>query len=138
MLDPEKSLSTSQSLYSRLGSYDGIARFVRELMPRLHGDPQLGVYWKGKSLDSRRRGDKLLTDFLCAAFEGPVQYFGPDMKTAHEGLGISEDEWDLTLAHIAATLDAVGIAESDKTEFMECAAGLKTQIVEAPPPAAQR
>ena len=89
MLDPDKSSHAGQSLYARLGSYDGIVRFVRELMPRLHSDPKLGVYWKGKSLDSRRRGDKLLTDFLCAAFEGPVEYFGPDMKTAHEGLGIT-------------------------------------------------
>jgi hemoglobin len=131
MLDPEKSLHASRSLYVRLGGYDGIAHFVRELMPRLRDDPKLGVYWKGKSLDSRRRGDKLLTDFLCAAFEGPVEYFGPNMKTAHQGLGITEEEWDQTLAHIAASLDAVGVAENDKVEFLECAAGLKAEIVEA-------
>jgi hemoglobin len=138
MLDPERSSQTRQSLYARLGGYDGIARLVHEFMPRLRQDPKLGVYWKGKSLDSRRRGDKLLTDFLCAAFEGPVEYFGPDMKTSHEGLGITEEEWDLTLAHIAASLDAIGIAERDKSEFMECAAGLKPEIVELPAPAASR
>ena len=130
MLDPEKSLYARQSLYARLGGYDGIAGLVHEFMPRLHKDPKLWVYWKGKSLDSRRRGDKLLIDFLCAAFGGPVEYFGPNMKTGHEGLGITEEEWDLTLDHIAASLDAVGIADPDKTEFMECAAGLKWDIVE--------
>lgn len=138
MLDPERSSHTRQSLYARLGGYDGIGRFVHELMPRLRQDPKLAVYWKGKSLDSRRRGDKLLTDFLCAAFEGPVDYFGPDMRTAHEGLGITEDEWDLTLAHIAASLDAVGVADRDKAEFMECAVGLKSEIVERPAQAASR
>jgi hemoglobin len=60
------------------------------------------------------------------------------MKTAHEGLGITEEEWDLTLAHIAASLDAVGVADQDKSEFMECAAGLKPEIVELPAPAASR
>ena len=138
MLDPERSSQTRQSLYARLGGYDGIGRFVHELMPRLRQDPKLAVYWKGKSLDSRRRGDKLLTDFLCAAFEGPVEYFGPDMKTAHEGLGITEEEWNLTLTHIAGSLDAVGVADQDKSEFMECAAGLKPEIVELPAPAASR
>ena len=54
------------------------------------------------------------------------------MKTAHEGLGITEEEWELTLAHIAASLDSVGVAEHDKAEFMECAAGLKSEIVERP------
>ena len=130
MLDPEKSPDTGQSLYLRLGGYDGIAGLVKELMPRLRQDAKLWVYWKGKSLDSRRRGDKLLTDFLCAAFEGPVEYFGPDMKTSHEGLGITEDEWDLTLAHIAASLDAVGVDEREKRECLEAAAGLKSEIVE--------
>ena len=130
MLDPEKSPHTGQSLYARLGGYDGIVRFVQEFMPRLRRDPKLWVYWKGKSLDSRRRGDKLLTDFLCGAFEGPVEYFGPDMKTSHKGLGITEEEWDLTLAHIAASLDAVGVAEREKVEFLDCARGLKSEIVE--------
>lgn len=132
MLDPGKSLNTAQSLYGRLGGYDVIAAFVGELMPRMQNDPKLGVYWKGKSLDSRRREDKLLIDFLCAAFEGPVEYFGRDMKTSHEGLKITGEEWDMTLAHIAASLDAVGVAGSEKAEFMEAAAGLKWDIVEAP------
>ena len=132
MLDPEKSLHTRQSLYSRLGGYDVIAAFVGELMPRLQNDPKLGVYWKGKSLDSRRREDKLLVDFLCAAFEGPVAYFGRDMKISHEGLGITEEEWDMTLAHIASTLDTLAVAEREKTEFMQAAAGLKWDIVAAP------
>ena len=134
--DPGKSLDSAQSLYARLGGYDVIAAFVRELMPKLQNDPELGVYWKGKSLDSRRREDKLLIDFLCAAFEGPVEYFGRDMKTSHEGLHITEDEWDMTLAHIAASLDAVGVAEPEKAEFMEAATGLKWDIVEGPRDAA--
>ena len=55
MLDPEMSSHTRQTLYARLGGYDEIARFVHELMPRLRQDPKLGIYWKGISLDSRRR-----------------------------------------------------------------------------------
>jgi hemoglobin len=132
MLDPENSLHTRQSLYTRLGGYDALAAFVRELMPRLHNDPELGIYWKGKSLDSRRREDKLLVDFLCAAFEGPVEYFGRDMKISHEGLGITEREWDKTIGHIATTLDTLGVAEREKTEVMQAASGLKWDIVAAP------
>ena len=131
MRDPGKSLDTARSLYARLGGYDAIAAFVRVLMPRLQNDPKLGIYWKGKSLDSRRREDKLLIEFLCAAFEGPVEYFGRDMKTSHDGLHITGEEWDMTLAHIAGSLDAVGVAEREKAEVMEAAASLKWDIVEA-------
>jgi hemoglobin len=76
MVDPEKS-SHTETLYVRLGGYDGIARFVGELMPRLRQDPRLSVYWRDKSLDSRRRGDKLLTDFLCSAVEGRSDISAP-------------------------------------------------------------
>ena len=89
MMDPVTSAHARESLYKRLGGYDAIAAFVADLMPRLYNDPTLWVYWKGKSVDSRRRGEQLLVDFLCAAFEGPVFYAGPDMKSSHQGLGIT-------------------------------------------------
>src|SRR5918911_3854953 len=130
MLDPEGSAYAQESLYKRLGGYDAIVAAVHDLMPRLRNDPKLWVYWKGKSLDSRRRGDQLLVDFLCAAFGGPAFYAGPDMKTSHTGLGITEEEWDITLAHIGATLDALGVAEREKAEVLEASNSLKWDIVE--------
>lgn len=138
MLDPESSAYMQQSLYRRIGGYDSIAAFVETLMPRLRSDATLGIYWKGKSLDGRRREDKLLVDFICAAFEGPVFYAGRDMKTSHAGLGITEPEWDILMKHIAASLDQIGVAEREKAEFLECTAGLKWDVVEPPRPAADQ
>ena len=137
MLDPEKSAYMQESLYRRLGGYDVLATFVHDLMPRLRTDPTLAVYWKGISDDSARRGDQLLIDFLCAAFEGPVHYAGRDMKLSHKGLGITEAEWDVFMPHVAAALDSVGVAAREKAEFLEIAAGLKWDIVEAPHAAAK-
>ena len=122
--------NTGDSLYARLGGYDAIAAAVADLMPRLLSDPKLWVYWKGKSLQSRRRGDQLLIDFLCAAFGGPVFYAGPDMKTSHQGLGITNEEWDIALGHIGATLDALGVAAREKGEVLAAAESLKGDIVE--------
>lgn len=136
MLDPQNSAHAQRSLYLRLGGYDALAAFVEELMPRLRRDPKVGVYWKGKSLDGQRREDKLLVDFLGAAFGGPVYYAGRDMKVSHEGLRITEEEWQIVLDHIAATLDTIGVAAAEKAEFLDAAAGLKWDIVEAPRPRA--
>jgi hemoglobin len=122
-------MSEQGSLYARLGGYDAIAAAVADLMPRLRNDSKLWVYWKGKSADSRRRGDQLLIDFLCAAFGGPVFYAGPDMKTSHEGLGITEEEWDITLRHIGATLDALGVPAQEKGEVLAASESLKGDIV---------
>jgi len=132
MLDPDASAHTQQSLYRRLGGYDVIAAFVHNLMPRLRDDPTLWVYWKGVSDDSARRGDQLIIDFLCAAFEGPVHYAGRDMRTSHKGMGITEAEWSIFMPHIAAALDAVGVAPREKAEFLTIADGLKWDIIETP------
>ena len=136
MLDPQNSEYMQQSLYKRIGGYDVIAAFVHDLMPRLRRDPVLGVYWKGISEDSARRGDQLLIDFICSVFEGPTYYSGRDMKTSHKGLAITEAEWDQAfMPHVAAALDSVGVAPREKAEFLQCTDGLKWDIVETPPSA---
>jgi hemoglobin len=126
MLEPEK------SLYHRLGGYDAIAAFVDDLLPRLTADPQIGVYWKGKCKDSMKKDRQLVVDFLCAATGAPVNYLGRDMKTSHEGLGISENDWNVFVQHTVATLGDLGVAEKEKNEFLAAAASLKADIVEAP------
>ena len=101
--------SAEKSLYVRLGGYDAIAAATDDLLGRLTSDPQIGVYWKGHCKDSMQRDRQLVVDFLCAAFGGPTIYRGRDMKTSHEGLGISESDWQVFVKHTVATLDAFGV-----------------------------
>jgi len=126
MLDPEK------SLYHRLGGDDPIAAFVDDLLPRLLADSQLGIYWKGKCKDSLTKERQILVDFLCAAFGGPVHYTARDMKTSHEGLGISESDWAVFVRHTEATLDNLAVPQRERAEVLAAAASLKGDIVEAP------
>jgi len=125
MLDPEK-----PSLYERFGGHDTIAAFVADLMPRLTNDPVIGIYWKGKCRDSMRKDTQLVQEFLCMAFGGPSAYLGRDMKTSHEGLGITDDEWDVFARHTVDALNKLGIPEQEKSEFLAAAASLKPDIVE--------
>jgi len=125
MLDP------TPSLYERLGGYDGLAAIVDDLLPRLLGDPQLAVYWKGKCKDSLRKDRQLIVDFLGSAFGGPIVYLGRDMKTSHEGLGITENEWNRFIEHVVATLKNLAIADPEATEFLAAAHSLKGDVVEA-------
>ena len=124
--------SAASSLYIRFGGHDALAAFVEDLMPRLTGDPAIGVYWKGKCRDSLRKDNQLVLEFLCMALGGPSGYLGRDMKTSHDGLGITEDEWAIFVRHTIAALDRLGIAEPEKAEFLAAAGSLKGDIVTAP------
>lgn len=124
--------TTGASLYTRLGGYDAIAAVTDDLLGRLTSDPQIGVYWKGHSKDSMRRDRQLVVDFLCEAFGGPAIYRGRDIKTSHEGLGISESDWQVFVKHTLAALDAFGVQGQEREEFLAAAASLHGDIVERP------
>ena len=119
-----------KSLYTRLGGYDAIAAATDDLLERLTSDPQIGIYWRGHSKDSMKRDRQLIVDFLCEALGGPIIYRGRDMKTSHEGLNISENDWQIFVKHTEATLDKIGVQGKEREEFLAAAASLKGDIVE--------
>ena len=69
-------------------------------------------------------------DFLVEAFGGPAFYNGPEMKPIHEGLGISDSDWDVFVTHTIATLDKFGVQGREREEFLSAAGSLKGDIVE--------
>ena len=123
---------SEKSLYERLGGYDAIAAATDDLLQRMTSDPDDGFYWRGHSTDSMKRERQILVDFLCESIGGPVIYRGRDMKTTHAGLNISDAEWEIFMAHTAATLEHFQVPEQGKEEFLACAASLKGEIVEKP------
>jgi hemoglobin len=125
------SASDERTLYARLGGYDAIAAATQDLLDRLFGDPQLGVYWKGKGEDGKRRDVQLIINYMVAAAGGPLYYTGRDMKLSHRGLGISEDEWETFMRHARATLQRFEVAERETAEVLAFFTSLKGDVVEA-------
>ena len=123
--------ATATSLYERLGGYDALAAAVDDLLPRLQGDAQLGVYWRGQNDHTKKRGRQMLLDFLVSALGGPAIYNGLDMKAAHQGLRISNSDWAVMEGHVLAVLDEFNIQGREREEFLGAAASLKGDIVQA-------
>lgn len=117
-------------LYKRLGGYDAIAAVADNLLPRLMGDSQLGRFWKHRSEDGVRREKQLLVDFLCASAGGPLYYVGRDMKMSHRGLGITEQDWQLFLGHVNATLDHFKVPAPERSEVLGFVESLKKDVLD--------
>jgi hemoglobin len=122
------------SLYKRLGGYDAIAAVTDDFIERLVTDKQLAKFFVGHSTDSLQRIRQLVVDQLCAATGGPCFYIGRSMKAAHAGLGITESDWQLGVAHLVETLDKFKVPEKEKGEVLALASSLKKDIVTATPP----
>ena len=103
----------SPTLYKRLGGYDAIAAVTDDFIGRLATNPKLQKFFVGASDNSKARIRQLVVDQICAATGGPCLYLGRDMKTAHKGLGITEDDWTASVADFTASLAKfkVGAAE---------------------------
>ena len=123
-------MSTEKSLYARLGGYDAVAAVADDLLPRLMSDALLGRFWAHRSDDGLRREKQLLVDFLCSSAGGPLLYTGRDMKTSHQGMRISENDWSAFLGHLNATLDKFQVPAAEREAVIGFVQSTKADILE--------
>jgi hemoglobin len=124
-------MMAQESLYDRLGGYEGVAAFANDLLPRLQGDFQLGRFWQNRGSDGMAREKQLLIDFLCANAGGPLYYTGRDMKVSHVGMKISESDWSIFLDHAGATMTALALPQQECDDVGAFVSSLKDDIVDA-------
>jgi hemoglobin len=121
---------TQASLYKRLGGYDALALVTDDFVGRLVSDKQLTRFFNGVSTDSRKRIRQLVLDQLCAATGGPCIYIGRSMRTVHEGLGITEDDWNIAVKLLVETLDKFKVPKAEQGELAKLLTTLKPDIVD--------
>ncbi len=119
-----------QSLYERLGGYDGITGFVNNLLPRLQSDSLLGRFWQNRGTDGIEREKQLLIDYLCTNAGGPVYYTGRNMKLCHVGMKITEDDWATFFKHAGDTMQALKVPQQECDDVVAFVSSLKDDIVE--------
>jgi len=121
-------MASEKTLYKRIGGYDVLAAVVDEFLRSLSSDPRMARFTA--SYESRKRNRQLTLDYLCAATGGPTFYLGRDMKTAHAGLGISADEWTMSLDHLQRALVKFKVAEPEGRDLVALFSSLRDQVVE--------
>jgi hemoglobin len=123
-------VAKDKSLYERIGGYDAIAAVTDDFLDRLEKDDKLGRFFQGVSKDSVMRIRQHVVDLICAKTGGPCYYTGRDMKTVHEGLGISKADWDIMLKRFGETLAKFKVPEPEQKDLAALVVPLEKQIVE--------
>ena len=125
-----QSSAHQESLYKRLGGYDALAAVTDDFIKALATDKQLKRFFIGVSVDSQKRIRQLALDLLCSVTGGPCLYIGRSMKTVHQGLGITENDWNLTVKHLTESLDKFKVGKAEKDDLLKIVGTLKPDIVE--------
>jgi len=130
---PAPSVSAQEkSLYERLGGYNAIAAVVDDFIARIATDKRFANFFKGLSTDSKKKLRQHAVDLVCAEAGGPCVYTGRSMKVSHEGLGITEAEWQGGVELLAASLDKFKVPKREKDELLAAVAKFRKDVVEKP------
>src|SRR5262245_61902990 len=114
------------SLYEQLGGKGSIAAVVEEFYRRVIADDRLGAMFAGLDMARQRRH---LAAFIGFALGGPNEYQGRTLRRAHEGLGITAEQFGAVAGHLQASLAALGVPEAAITAVIGAVAGLQGDVV---------
>jgi hemoglobin len=114
------------SLYQRLGGAERIATLVDELVDRHAANPVVGVRFAGKDLPKLKR---LATQFFCMGSGGPAAYEGRDMRAAHAGMNISEQELVAVIDDVVAAMQNQGFGVPEVNEVVGILYSLKGDVL---------
>ena len=120
----------TESLYNRLGGIQAIRGLADQLLPALRSDAQLGRFWQNRGADSIRKEKELLVYFLCERTGGPYLYSGRSMAAVHEGMGITESDWQLLVDHVSDILEHFEVMDKERVEVLASIEKLRADIVE--------
>ena len=121
-------LSTpARSLYERLGGGAGIAAIVDDVLAAHLANPVVAPRYRAvKDLEHTKR---MAREFFCAGAGGPETYTGKDMRAAHRGMNVSEQELLAVMDDIMTVLGRHKIDDTTQKDVLAILYGFKNDIL---------
>ena len=132
VLQSSPALSQERSLYERLGGYEAVSAVVNDFAEKLFTDQQVGPFFKGMGTDTRQSFVQKNINLVCNVTGGPCKIISRPARTVHEGLGITEAEFNIVFDHLVDTLDSFNVPDKEKQELLAIIGTLKSDIVQRP------
>ena len=135
---PEAAAPVEKSLYERLGGEAAITAVVDDFVPRAAANPAVNFTRQGQprtweaTPENVAKLKKHLVQFVSIATSAKdVTYEGRDMVAAHEGMKITDAEFDALAGDLSASCDALGVPAKEKAELLAVAGSTRGSIVQA-------
>ena len=130
-VDSTAAAATTRSLYDRLGGTTGIATVVDGFVANVAADARINKFFTRVASDTAAMRDfkQKLVEQVCQGSGGPCTYTGKDMKTAHQGMGLTNADFDALVEDLVKALDAAGVQQAEKDELLGILGPMRTDIV---------
>lgn len=113
-------------LYDRLGGLGPITGVVDKFVANVAADDRINARFANANIS---RLKIRLVQQICEATGGPCKYQGQPMDVAHQGMNITQDEFNATGEALAKALDEMGVPAQEKGELLAAIGGMQDQIV---------
>ncbi|MHB1426055.1 MAG: group I truncated hemoglobin [Gemmataceae bacterium] len=123
----------SKTLWDRLGGEAGVTKVVDDFVNLTAPDAKVDFFRRGKYKLTAEQVTKMkreLIEQISQASGGPLKYTGPDMKTVHKGMGITDAQFDAAAANLKKALEKNNVAAEDVKKVLNAVAGYRKEIVE--------
>jgi hemoglobin len=124
--------AADEPLFERLGGLPAISLVVSDFVDEFIRDP---VILSNPAVRERKTPDSApyvkfqVTTLVCQATGGPCEYTGLDMREAHDGLNVSQEEWDQMVVIFSRTLAQHGVPEQEQEELFAILGPTRDDIV---------
>ena len=116
----------SRSLYERLGGGEKIKSIADDIVELHLKNPAIKTRFLKVDPDNLKR---LAAEFIAAGTGGSETYTGKDMRSAHEGMNVSEAEYLAVVDDVMAALEKHDTGAAEKSEMLSILYSLKGEIV---------
>jgi hemoglobin len=116
------------SLYERLGAMDGIKSIVSDTIALHVENEEIAHYFDGVDLDNLAHH---VAAFFAAGTGGPADYQGRDMTSAHEGMNMTDADFDSAVADVLAAVKSNGVDDESATEVAAILESLRPAVMGA-------
>lgn len=115
------------SIYEQLGGSDRLEAVVDHFYRRVLADDSVSPIFANVEMDRLHRHQ---TQFLTYLLGGPNLYSGRSMRIAHQGLGITEGQFDTVAGHLIDSLVSFNVPAEVTDQVIDRVADLKGEIIE--------
>lgn len=119
------------SLHERLGGTAAISSVVDAFVANVAADTRVNARFARVAGDTgaMRQFKQKLVDQVCAGAGGPCTYSGLDMKAAHQGMGLTNADFDAIVEDLVKALDGAGVPQKEKDELLAILGPMRADIV---------
>jgi hemoglobin len=119
--------ATTKPLYERLGGQDAIKAVVKDFVEvNVAKDTRINARFANSDIPHL---EQMLVEQICQGTGGPCTYSGKDMKTAHTGMKITDDEFNALVEDLKTSLDKFKVPAQEQQDLIGVLAPMKPQIV---------